>query len=102
MSAVEAMACGVPVIVPDDSSACEYAQNEVNALVVPARDADALRAAIARLTINRVPRRRLIEGGMRTAWEQDCGETAAKILDLIAGRSAAAPAEAVASSVATG
>ena len=102
VSAVEAMACGVPVIVPDDSSACEYAQNEVNALIVPARDADALRAAIARLTINRVPRRRLIEGGMRTAWEHDCGETATKILDLIAGRSAAAPADAGGVSVATG
>jgi glycosyltransferase involved in cell wall biosynthesis len=46
---VQAMLCGLPCVTTPVGSIGELAQHEVTALVVPARDADALSAAISRL-----------------------------------------------------
>ncbi|MFT5154792.1 MAG: GT2 family glycosyltransferase [Planctomycetota bacterium] len=66
---LEAMACGVPVVVTDDGGSREYARHDQNAIVVPEwGDPVSLRRAIERGIEDRELRSRLIEGGLKTAW----------------------------------
>lgn len=74
MPPLEAMACGVPVVMTDDGGSRDYARDGHNALVVPVRDAKAMRRGIHRLLDDEALRVRLIEEGLRTAhaftWER--------------------------------
>jgi glycosyltransferase involved in cell wall biosynthesis len=62
-SLLEAAAMGRPIIATDVPGCREIARAEVNALLVPADDADALAAALARLAENAALRRRFGEAG---------------------------------------
>ncbi len=64
---LEAMACGTPVAMTDSGGSREYAQNEVNALVVPPGDAEALAGAVERLLLDEELRARLVRAGLETA-----------------------------------
>lgn len=59
----QAMAAARPVITADTPAVREVLQDEVSALLVPAGDADALAAALARLGADRALRARLGEAG---------------------------------------
>ncbi|ACK85016.1 glycosyl transferase group 1 [Methylorubrum extorquens CM4] len=52
LAPLEAMACGLPVIVSDAAGPKQYAKSEVNSLVVRAGDAQALSDAVRRLLDN--------------------------------------------------
>jgi glycogen(starch) synthase len=67
LTPVEAMACGTPVVAAATGGAAEYLVDEVNCLVVPPRDAEAIAAAVRRLAESPRLRERLIEEGRRTA-----------------------------------
>lgn len=79
---LEAMACGIPVVMTDCGGSREYAVNEGNALVVPNRDYRALREQVDRLLHDNSLRLRLIENGLETAWEFDWDRITASIGDL--------------------
>jgi glycosyltransferase involved in cell wall biosynthesis len=80
---LEAMACGVPVVMTDDGGSREYARDGENAVVVPVGDADALREAIQRVLQDAELRAGLIESGMRTAWEYDWDAVTLRLADLV-------------------
>ena len=63
--ALEAMACGVPVIVSDCGGNSCYAENEENCLVIP-RHTGALVKAIKRLREDKKLQQKLIENGLKT------------------------------------
>jgi GT2 family glycosyltransferase len=86
ISALEAMACGVPVVAIGGAGADDHVLDRVNALVVPAGDSRALRRAFVRLTSDLDLRRTLIEGGMHTAWEHSLERSAARLVELIRAR----------------
>lgn len=46
IAAIEALACGVPLIVSDNRGTREYAQNEINSIVCKAQDAEGFNQAI--------------------------------------------------------
>lgn len=64
---LEGMACDTPVIGTGAGGSGEYLVDEANCLRYPAGDADALAAAVRRLAANEQLRRRVVEGGRRTA-----------------------------------
>ncbi|MCB0346059.1 MAG: glycosyltransferase [Bdellovibrionales bacterium] len=64
---LEAMACGVPVVMTDDGGSREYARNGENALVSEPKDADALRANIEKVLNDAELRSHLIRNGLETA-----------------------------------
>jgi glycosyltransferase involved in cell wall biosynthesis len=63
MSLLEAAACGRPLIATDVPGCREIARHEVNALLVPLDDAEALAAAIGRLSEDHDQRRRFSAAG---------------------------------------
>ena len=66
---LEAMASGCPVVATCTGGSGEYCLDRVNCLRCMAGDADSLAFAIQRLAAHPALRRRLIEGGLRTARE---------------------------------
>ena len=64
---VEAMACGTPVVAAATGGAKEFLVDEANCLVVPAREVDAVVAAVSRLADDAALRARLVAGGRATA-----------------------------------
>ncbi|MGQ9839971.1 MAG: glycosyltransferase family 4 protein [Anaerolineae bacterium] len=56
---LEAMASGLPVVVPDTGGQVDHVQHEVNGLIYAAEDSDALVAAVARLAADLPLARRL-------------------------------------------
>ncbi len=66
---LEAMASGCPVVATGIGGSGEYCLDDVNCLRCTAGDAESLALAIQRLAANPALRRRLIEGGLRTARE---------------------------------
>jgi glycosyltransferase involved in cell wall biosynthesis len=70
--AVEAMACGLPMVATQIAGLADYVRDEVNALTVPPRQADPLAKALQRLLTDAELRNRLGEVGSRTA--QDYSE----------------------------
>ena len=66
---LEAMACGVPVVMTDCGGSREYARDGINCSVVQVGDEVALRAAVCDLLENKSLRARYIENGIKTAWE---------------------------------
>jgi glycosyltransferase involved in cell wall biosynthesis len=61
------MACGTPVVAAATGGSEEYLEDDVNCLVVPARDSAAIAAAVRRLAESPRLRERLVAGGRRTA-----------------------------------
>lgn len=64
---LEAMSVGRPVVASGTGGSAEYLEHEVNCLLVPPGDADAIAAAVARLEADPALRARLVAGGRRTA-----------------------------------
>lgn len=62
---LEAMAMGKPLVVTDTTLAADFVINEVNALVVPVGDPDAMAAAVTRLQGDEALRRTLGENARR-------------------------------------
>lgn len=63
---LEAMACGVPVVTTPNGVAKDIAKDGYNALVVPFKDKEALKAAIKRLMEDADLRNKLRKGGYNT------------------------------------
>jgi phosphatidylinositol alpha-mannosyltransferase len=72
-SIVEAMAAGVPVVATDIEGYRQVATSEVDALLVPPGDPEALAAAIRRILDDEALSMRLAEAGRRTAASFDWG-----------------------------
>jgi hypothetical protein len=87
LAALEAMACGIPVVMTDDGGSREYAVDGENALLVEPRDATNLRQQILRLRDDPKLRVRLIENGLRTAWSYGWDSVTAEFASLLVGRS---------------
>ena len=72
--AIEAMACGVPLVTTDNGGIRDYVVHEGNALVVPIKDPQAMAEAIKRLLNDEVLAKKLSENGIHTAarfsWER--------------------------------
>ncbi len=82
-TALEAMACGCAVIVPEHGGTGEYAEDEVNALVVDTADKDACVAATKRLVETRELRDRLRKEALSTARRYSIPKAAGSILSLL-------------------
>jgi GT2 family glycosyltransferase/glycosyltransferase involved in cell wall biosynthesis len=83
-TALEAMACGCAVIVPEHGGASEYAENGVNALVVDTSDHAACIAATRRLIDDRTLRERLGKKALSTAGRYNVRGAAESILTVLA------------------
>lgn len=66
---MEAMASGTPVVTTDCIGIRDYAINNVNALIVPPGNTEALSEALYRVLTDEALRRYLIENGLQTARE---------------------------------
>jgi phosphatidylinositol alpha-mannosyltransferase len=78
-SIVEAMAAGVPVVATDIEGYRQVATSEVDALLVPPGDPEALAAAIARILDDEALSTRLAEAGRGTAASFDWGTVTDRI-----------------------
>ncbi len=67
LPALEAMAAGCPVITTDTHGNRDFCEDEVNCLIVPQNDREALAAAIRRLLGDPELQNRLREAGLKTA-----------------------------------
>lgn len=92
---LEAMAVGRPVVATGLGGSAEYLEHEVNALLFPAGDAEALAVAVRRLAADPELRGRLRAGGLRTAARlTEAAWTAAVVAEheAVAGRPPLSPA----------
>jgi len=80
---LEAMACGCACILTDSGGVREYAQNGVNAILIPPRNKKAIAAAIAELVDNEVERKRIGREAVRTAAEFSHHNLAGHLLELL-------------------
>jgi glycosyltransferase involved in cell wall biosynthesis len=71
ISAVEAMATGLPLVTSDTGGSRDFAETEINALVVPPQDVGALTMALRRLLTDQELRRRLGAAALVTAQRFD-------------------------------
>jgi glycosyltransferase involved in cell wall biosynthesis len=84
-TALEAMACGCAVVVPEHGGTSEYAENSSNALVVDTKDRDACIAATRRLVEEGALRDRLIAKAVPTAARYSIRGAAQSILAVFSG-----------------
>jgi glycosyltransferase involved in cell wall biosynthesis len=72
---IEAMSCGVPVVLPDTGDVTTIARHEENALIVSPPTDEGFTGAIARLLDDAALHRKLSEGGlaMREQFRRDYG-----------------------------
>ena len=63
------MACGTPVIATGRGGSGEFLVDGVNCILFPEGDADALAKAMRTLASDPALRRRVVDGGLRTAAE---------------------------------
>lgn len=91
LAALEAMACGVPVVMTDDGGSREYAVHGENALVVEPRDVGALSEQLHRVLVDSDLRVQLIENGLRTAWAYDWDVITADFAEFLLSRADDAP-----------
>ena len=89
-AAVEAMACGCALASTDCGGVRDYAEHEVNALLVPPGDATALGEAIVALLENNALRVRLASAGARAvsrlSWERSAAKLERLMLDALNGQ----------------
>jgi hypothetical protein len=83
---IEAMSCGVPLIISNDGGSGEYVVNGYNAIVFPARNEDVLTRAIIKLNSDEYLRNNLSVNGIKTAekftWPK-AGDKLDRVLNLI-------------------
>ena len=84
-TALEAMACGCVPVVPTMGGAWEFAQPDVNAIVVDTHDEAGSCAATAALVRDRDRRRRMRDAGFRTAERYSSERAAPSELAIFAG-----------------
>jgi glycosyltransferase involved in cell wall biosynthesis len=93
--AVEAMACGVPVVASAVGGLAETVHDGVTGLLVPPRSPDRIAAALARLLAGDAERRAMGRAGVvraeRYSWDRVAAETLAVARSVLADRSAPAP-----------
>jgi len=92
LPAVEAMACGVPVVATSAGALSEIIEDGVTGITVPPGDSDALRDALRRLLLDPELCRRMGEAGRqrvveRFTWRQTALRTA-EVYEEVCGRSA--------------
>jgi glycosyltransferase involved in cell wall biosynthesis len=92
LPAVEAMACGVPVVATSAGALSEIIEDGVTGITVPPGDSDALRDALRRLLSDPELCRRMGEAGRqrvveRFTWRQTALRTA-EVYEEVCGRSA--------------
>ena len=83
---LEAMACGVPVVVTDCGGVGEYAIHDSNCLMVPIKRPEEMAAAILRLVHNAKLRNQLTNEGLKTAARYslaDAQERFSKIVEAV-------------------
>lgn len=84
---LEAMACNTPVVLTDSVGVRDYARHEVNCLVVPPRNPEAIAAAALRLAQDQTLVQRLVEQGRVTVrdyeWETVINRVEYALTDLI-------------------
>ena len=80
---LEAMASGCPVIATGVGGSSEFCLDAINCLLVPPKDPSALASAVCRLAANPALRRRLVEGGLRTAAEFSLDRQARRIEQVL-------------------
>jgi starch synthase len=103
LTAAEAMACGVPVIVSTNTFADEVIDDGVNGFIVPIRDANAITERLRTLAADPDLRARMGAAARRTAERFDWSSYRERIVDLMSGilgrrgeRSSTAEADSVA------
>ena len=67
LTGLEAMACGTPLVSTDYEGVKEYAVNEVNALLSPVKDIDAMIKNVIRIFENTELREKISKNGISTA-----------------------------------
>lgn len=84
---LEAMACGTPTVITDSGGVLEYARDGENCLLTPARDPEALAAAIRTLMGDEPLRLRFRTNGLKTAaeftWEHAADQLEAILEDSL-------------------
>jgi glycosyltransferase involved in cell wall biosynthesis len=83
LAMLEAMTCGVPVVATPVGGIPEVVTDEVDALLVPPRDSQALAGALARVLNDRALAARLSDGGRRRALEDYSPAAIVKRVDAI-------------------
>jgi O-antigen biosynthesis protein len=86
---LEAMACGTPTVLPARGGILQYADHEVNTLLVDPDDVEGSAAAIERLIDDETLRSRLVAGGLTTAQRftvQDMVRRHLLLYEALAGR----------------
>jgi starch synthase len=90
---LQALASGIPVIVSENNGACEAITDGVNGLVVPARNTEALAAAIERVYRDPELRRSLganaRDSALRYTWNQYGAVVESTMLEILDRRTAA-------------
>ncbi len=86
LTCVEAMACGCALVVTDFAGSREYAVNEVNSLVVPTENVDAIVQAALRLLDDDGLHDRLTSHAVSDASRRDWDSSVNQLIDII-GRS---------------
>ena len=102
LAALEAMACGVPVVACDTDGLREVVHQEETGLLVPVGDPAALASSIVRLLRDRGLRRQLIDGGLTQARSRDVGRMVAQTESLYRSLLAAPAAPPIVESVMSG
>jgi len=71
---LEAMACGIPLVVTKDGGSADYAEDNVNCLIVPPKSPELARRVIKYLLVNKALQKRYRTTGLETArrftWEK--------------------------------
>lgn len=85
MVALEAMACGVPVVATSVGGLAETVVDGVTGLLVPPRDPDAIAAALRRVADDHAAANRMRTAALRRAHGYGWTEVAARTLQIAAG-----------------
>lgn len=80
---LEAMACGVPLVITKDGGSEDYAKDGYNCLQVEPRKTDEAVLAIRRILVDKPLRKKLIANGLRTASKFTWQQSGSKFLKLI-------------------
>jgi glycosyltransferase involved in cell wall biosynthesis len=83
---LEAMACGVPVVLTDSAGVRDYAKDGVNCLMASPRSPDALARAIVRLLSEPELEARLVANGLLTAKRYDWDAATVHLEELLAAQ----------------
>ena len=80
---LEAMACGTPVVMTECGGAWDYMEPDVNAVVVPVKNSEALARGIERVMLSPELAESLRRGGLETAKRFTASRTAKRFEDFL-------------------